>query len=178
MVKAVNVPLLPRRDVTLGVLPYYHIYGTRRHRHVFCMFTNASQGVVVQVFYPLFCGIPVVILPKFDSDQFCRFIERYKVTVGYIVPPILLALVHHPGMTDFLSVSCLSFITPTATNKYDLRSLKFLTSGAAPLSAGVVDLAVKKLRSVGATVAINQGLTHARSFLATNLTHSPRLRSD
>ena len=39
MVKAVNVPLLPRRDVTLGVLPYYHIYGTRHHRHVFCMFT-------------------------------------------------------------------------------------------------------------------------------------------
>lgn len=123
MVKAVNVALLPGRDVTLGVLPYYHIY-----------------GVVVQVFYPLFCGIPVVILPKFEPDQFCRFIERYKVTVGYIVPPILLALVHHP-----------------ATDKYDLRSLKFLTSGAAPLSAGVVDLAVKKLRSVGATVAINQG---------------------
>jgi len=144
MVKAVNVALLPGRDVTLGVLPYYHIY-----------------GVVVQVFYPLFCSIPVVILPKFEPDQFCRFIERYKVTVGYIVPPILLALVHHP-----------------ATDKYDLRSLKFLTSGAAPLSAGVVDLAVKKLRSVGATVAINQGLTHARSFVATNLTHSPRLRPD
>lgn len=48
----------------------------------------------------------------------------------------------------------------TAANKYDLRSLKLLTSGAAPLSAGVVDLAVKKLRSVGAAVAINQGLTH------------------
>jgi 4-coumarate--CoA ligase len=132
----------------------------------------------VQVFYPLFCGIPVVILPKFDPDQFCRFIERYKVTVGYIVPPILLALVHHPGKTELLSASRLSLITRTATNKYDLRSLKFLTSGAAPLSAGVVDLAVKKLRSVGATVAINQGLTHARYFVATNLTHSPRLRPD
>ena len=46
-------------------------------------------------------------------------------------------------------------------NKYDLRSLRLLTSGAAPLSAGVVDQAVKKLRSVGATVAINQGLTHS-----------------
>jgi len=117
------------------------------------------KGVVVQVFYPLFCGIPVVILPKFDPDQFCRFIERYKVTVGYVVPPILLSLVHHPGKTELLSASHLSLITRTATNKYDLRSLKFLTSGAAPLSAGVVDLAVKKLRSVGATVAINQGLT-------------------
>jgi len=136
------------------------------------------KGVVVQVFYPLFCGISVVILPKFDPDEFCRFIERYKVTVGYIVPPILLALVHHPGKTELFSASRLSLITCTATNKYDLRSLKFLTSGAAPLSAGVVDLAVKKLRSVGANVAINQGLTHARSSAAANLTHLPRLRPD
>ena len=29
MAKAVHPPLLPRRDVALGVLPYYHIYGTR-----------------------------------------------------------------------------------------------------------------------------------------------------
>ncbi|KAH9988027.1 AMP binding protein [Russula vinacea] len=123
MTKAIHAPLLPRRDVALGVLPYYHIY-----------------GVVMLVLYPLFCGFPVVILPKFDPDQFCRAIECYKVTAGYVVPPILLALAHHP-----------------AANKYDLRSLKLLTSGAAPLSAGVVDLAVKKLRSVGAAVAINQG---------------------
>ena len=58
----------------------------------------------------------------------------------------------------------LGLITRTAAHKYDLRSLKLLTSGAAPLNAGVVDLAVKKLRSVGATVAINQGLSHPRSL--------------
>ncbi len=42
MIKATHVPLLPHRDVALGVLPYYHIYGTRCHRHVFCMFANTS----------------------------------------------------------------------------------------------------------------------------------------
>jgi acyl-CoA synthetase (AMP-forming)/AMP-acid ligase II len=40
MVKAIHTPLLPRRDVGLGVLPYFHIYGTRHHRHVTCMFAN------------------------------------------------------------------------------------------------------------------------------------------
>ncbi len=50
----------------------------------------------------------MVIQPKFDPDQFCRFIERYKVTVSYVVPPILLALVHHPGETELLSTSHLS----------------------------------------------------------------------
>jgi len=102
--------------------------------------------------YPLFCGFPVAILPKFDPDLFCQAIERYRVTAGFIVPPILLVLVHHP-----------------ATNKYDLRSLKLLTSGAAPLSAGVVDLVVKKLKSVGATVAVNQGYGLTETSPATHL---------
>ncbi|KAI9456754.1 AMP binding protein [Russula earlei] len=125
--KAIQAPLLPRRDVVLGVLPYFHIY-----------------GAVLLILYPLFCGFPVVIMPKFDPEQFCQAIERYRVTAVFVVPPIILLLVHHP-----------------ATNKYNLHSLKLLTSGAAPLGAGVVDLAVKKFKSVGATVVINQayGLT-------------------
>ncbi|KAH9956171.1 AMP binding protein [Russula dissimulans] len=137
MFRAAQSPLLPRRDVLLGVLPYYHIF-----------------GVVMLLFYPLFCGFPVAIMPKFDPEQFCQAIERYRVTAGYVVPPILLLLAHHP-----------------ATNKYDLRSLNSLISGAAPLSAEVVNLVVKKLRSVGATVAVTQGfgltetspVTHALS---------------
>jgi 4-coumarate--CoA ligase len=43
MTKAIHAPLLPRRDVALGVLPYYHIYGTRHHCHVTCMFANTPQ---------------------------------------------------------------------------------------------------------------------------------------
>lgn len=43
MVNAVNVPLLPRRDVTLGVLPYYHIYGMGRYHHIFCVFTETRR---------------------------------------------------------------------------------------------------------------------------------------
>jgi len=116
------------------------------------------EGLVMLLLYPLFCGFPVAILPKFDPDLFCQAIERYRVTAGFIVPPILLVLVHHPGKASILCTPHLELITCTATNKYDLHSLKLLTSGAAPLSAGVVDLVVKKLKSVGATVAINQGL--------------------
>ncbi|KAH9996648.1 AMP binding protein [Russula compacta] len=123
MFKAVLSSLPSRQDVGLGVLPCYHIY-----------------GMVTLMLYPIFSGFPVVILPKFNPEQFFQVIERYKVTIGFVVPPILLVLLHHP-----------------ATNKYDLRSLKLLVSGAASLSAGVVDLAVKKLNSLGATVAITQG---------------------
>ncbi|KAN0131894.1 expressed putative fatty acid biosynthesis enzyme [Lactarius tabidus] len=123
MVAAVQMRLIPRRDVMIGVLPYFHIY-----------------GVVKLLFYPFFCGFPVVVLPRFDPEQFCQSIERYRVTVAFVVPPIILGLVHH-----------------TATSKYNLRSLKLMVSGAAPLSAGVVDLARKKFSTVGATLDITQG---------------------
>jgi acyl-CoA synthetase (AMP-forming)/AMP-acid ligase II len=135
MVTAVQIPLIPRRDVMVGVLPYFHIY-----------------GAVKLIFYPFYCGFPVVVLPKFDPEQFCRSIERYKVTVAFVVPPIILVLVHHP-----------------ATSKYDLRTLKLMASGAAPLSAGVVDLARKKFSSVGANVDITQGYGLTETSPATHL---------
>ena len=55
-------------------------------------------GVVQLLFWPLFLGISTIILPKFNPEDFCAAIERYKVTTAFIVPPIVLALVHHPGM--------------------------------------------------------------------------------
>jgi acyl-CoA synthetase (AMP-forming)/AMP-acid ligase II len=60
MVRAVHPPLLPHRDVALGVLPYYHIYGTRHHGHITCMFANTpSRRRDARVISPLLrlpCG--------------------------------------------------------------------------------------------------------------------------
>ena len=47
--------------------------------------------------FALMVGAPVVIMPQFDPEAFCQNIERYKVTVSLIVPPVCLAIVHHPG---------------------------------------------------------------------------------
>ncbi|KAI0052986.1 AMP binding protein [Auriscalpium vulgare] len=121
--KPAQAHLKPGQDVMIGVLPYYHIY-----------------GVVKLLLFPLYMGFPVVIMPKFDPDRFCYNIERYKVTAAYIVPPIILALIHHPAVT-----------------KYDMRTLSTISSGAAPLGAEIVDAAVKRLNSVGANITIGQG---------------------
>lgn len=97
MVTGVQIRLIPRRDVMLGVLPFFHIYGMS---HTFASpirRLTCHSGAVKLIFYPFYCGFPVVILPKFDPEQFCRSIERYKVTVAFVVPPIILVLVHHPG---------------------------------------------------------------------------------
>jgi 4-coumarate--CoA ligase len=42
-------------------------------------------------------GTPVVIMPQFEPEAFCRNIEKYKVTTVLIVPPVCLAILHHPG---------------------------------------------------------------------------------
>ena len=47
--------------------------------------------------FAIMLGTPVVIMSRFEPEAFCRNIEKYKVTVGFIVPPVCLALLHHPG---------------------------------------------------------------------------------
>ncbi|THH12726.1 hypothetical protein EW146_g7421 [Bondarzewia mesenterica] len=115
--------LVPGKDILLSVLPYYHIYGMTK-----------------VLLYPLFIGVPVVIMPKFDPTEFCRNIATYRITASLVVPPILLALVQHP-----------------ATTRFNITSLNFLSCGAAPLGASLLSAAINRLKSVGATVDIAQG---------------------
>lgn len=54
-------------------------------------------------------GSPVVIMPHFEPEAFCRNIEKYKVTVSFTVPPICLTIVHHPGTIWKLKVNNVGF---------------------------------------------------------------------
>ncbi|KAH7926973.1 AMP binding protein [Leucogyrophana mollusca] len=130
ILKPVFPPLIPasaspshRSDVFFGVLPYYHIY-----------------GAIKLLQFPLALGVPTVIMSKFDPGRFCSAVERYRATVAFVVPPILVV-----------------FARDEAITKYDISSLKYLMSGAAPLGAELVATVTKRLASVGANVAISQG---------------------
>lgn len=61
-------------------------------------------------------GTPVLIMPKFELKQLCQLVERYRVTIFMLVPPIALQLARDPIAT-----------------KHDLSSLRLVISGAAPL---------------------------------------------
>src|SRR2546423_1482345 len=65
--------------IFIGVLPFYHIYGTCKLIHL-----------------TLLKGASVVIMQKFDLSAFCKIIQDYKVNVIPIVPPIILSLVNNP----------------------------------------------------------------------------------
>ena len=86
-------------DTIIATLPYYHIYGICLSSHIFAPIglNRMHLGVVQLLFWELYLGISTIILPRFNPEDFCAAIERYKITTAFIVPPIVLALVHHPG---------------------------------------------------------------------------------
>ncbi|KAI0821334.1 acetyl-CoA synthetase-like protein [Irpex lacteus] len=109
--------------VMLGVLPLYHIFGAAK---------------LLQ--FPYVRGIPVVIMQKFDVVEVCKTIEKYAVSQFLVVPPMCLALWHHPAVAN-----------------YNLKSLRFLMSGAAPLGAPLVNGLTNRLKSLGVNMFLGQG---------------------
>ncbi|MEJ1200689.1 MULTISPECIES: 4-coumarate--CoA ligase family protein [unclassified Streptomyces] len=106
-------PLMPAApgDRVLAVLPFFHIYGLTA-------LMNA----------PLRLGATVVVLPRFDLEQFLAAIQNHRITGLYVAPPIVLALAKHPLVAD-----------------YDLSSLKYIVSAAAPLDAKLAAACSRRL---------------------------------
>ncbi|TLQ45265.1 4-coumarate--CoA ligase family protein [Streptomyces marianii] len=106
-------PVIPVKpgDRVLAVLPFFHIYGLTA-------LMNA----------PLRNGATVVVLPRFDLDQFLAAIEKHRINALYVAPPIVLALAKHPAVAG-----------------YDLSSLEYVVSAAAPLDAGLARACSERL---------------------------------
>ncbi|KAM3077593.1 hypothetical protein ACMFMG_006929 [Clarireedia jacksonii] len=105
-------------DKVMAVLPFFHIYGLTCILHL-----------------TVWKGIECIVMAKFDLEKFCYFIQKYSITFGYVVPPIILQLGKHPIVA-----------------KYDLSSLRMLNSGAAPLTKELVDTVYSRIK-----VPIKQG---------------------
>ncbi|MFB9517861.1 4-coumarate--CoA ligase family protein [Streptomyces purpureus] len=107
-------PAIPMRpgDRILAVLPFFHIYGLTA-------LMNA----------PLKHGATVVVLPRFDLDQFLGAIEKHHINGLYVAPPIVLALAKHPAVA-----------------RYDLSSLEYVVSAAAPLDAALAQACSDRLK--------------------------------
>src|SRR4029079_575606 len=102
----------------------------------------------------LVAGATQIILPRFDPEAALGIIQEHRVTDLYVVPPVLLAFVHHPRLGEF-----------------DLSALRFLMSGAAPLPAEVGRQAAEKLRCI---VMQGYGMTEASPITNVNPLDAPR----
>lgn len=111
-VSLVMEPLQAGRDRVLGILPFSHIY-----------------GLTMLIHYPLMVGVPIIVLPRFDEIKVLEVIQKYKITFGYVVPPVLIVLLNSANVV-----------------KYDISSLRGVMSGAAPLSADLAHAVQDKLK--------------------------------
>ncbi|KAJ4202395.1 hypothetical protein NW759_015381 [Fusarium solani] len=96
--------------VSLGLLPFSHIY-----------------GLVVVAHCGLFSGDEVIVLPSFELQSFLSAIERFKIEVMSVVPPILIQLLNK--LDDCA--------------KYDLSSIRIVYTGAAPLASETAEDVLK-----------------------------------
>ncbi|MER5546806.1 4-coumarate--CoA ligase family protein [Streptomyces sp. NPDC002589] len=85
-------------------------------------------GLTALMNAPLRKGATVVVLPRFDLETFLAAIENHRITGLYVAPPIVLALAKHPAVT-----------------RYDLSSLKYVLSAAAPLDARLARACAERL---------------------------------
>ncbi|MFJ4485214.1 4-coumarate--CoA ligase family protein [Streptomyces longwoodensis] len=85
-------------------------------------------GLTALMNAPLRKGATVVVLPRFELEAFLAAIQTHRITGLYVAPPIVLALAKHPAVAQ-----------------YDLSSLRYVISAAAPLDADLAAACAKRL---------------------------------
>jgi acyl-CoA synthetase (AMP-forming)/AMP-acid ligase II len=88
--------------MTSGLLPFSHIY-----------------GLVVLIHVGPYRGDGVIVMPKYDFTGMLQAIERYKIAMLYLVPPMIIHMTNQKA----------------ACAKFDLSSVRAAFSGAAPLGS-------------------------------------------
>ncbi|GMQ09384.1 hypothetical protein CsSME_00052779 [Camellia sinensis var. sinensis] len=117
-------------DVMMCVLPLFHIYSL-----------NSVLLCGLRV------GAAILIMQKFEIGSFLELIQRYKVTIGPFVPPIVLAIAKSEVVDD-----------------YDLSTIRTVMSGAAPLGKELEDAVRAKFPH--AKLGQGYGMTEAGPVLA------------
>ncbi|ODO00213.1 hypothetical protein I350_06839 [Cryptococcus amylolentus CBS 6273] len=84
-------------------------------------------GLTMNIHHALTADTTVIVLPRFDEIP-------YKITFGIVVPPIILVLLHSANVP-----------------KYDISTIRGLQSGAAPLSADLIQAFQTKFPWIGVT---------------------------
>jgi len=126
-------------DRVFAALPFFHIY-----------------GMVVIMMLGLANGATIVSMPRFDFDEFLAAVQKYKLTVLPLVPPIVLGMVKSPALAQF-----------------DLSSVRLVFSGAAPLGA---DQARELSEKLSCPVTQGYGMTEASPVTHLSPTRGPTLK--
>lgn len=107
-----SVNLATEGQVLVCMLPCFHSYS----------FTVLLMGLIA--------GSKVVVFPQFEEKAFLETVQKYRIEVLTLVPPLMVFLAKHP-----------------IVDKYDLSCVKIIWCGAAPLSREVEEAVKKRLNN-------------------------------
>jgi acyl-CoA synthetase (AMP-forming)/AMP-acid ligase II len=88
--------------------------------HAFGVFINLAAGPMA--------GATSIMISRFEFEPFLQLIQHYRMTRLFTPPPLIVQLAKNPVVEN-----------------YDLSSLEFILSGAAPLGADIQELAQNRV---------------------------------
>ncbi|MFN8606957.1 MAG: AMP-binding protein [Vulcanimicrobiota bacterium] len=130
------VAMLLQVEAVLGNRPGDAVLAVLPFFHIF--------GMQVLMNHVIARGLTSIILPRFEMERALALIQEHRISHFFLVPPIVVGLARHP-----------------AVDHYDLSSLRYIMSGAAPLDAGIQAAASERLG-----VAVLQGYGMTETSLA------------
>ena len=102
------------KERLVAILPFFHVF-----------------GMTVTMNWALFTGATIILVPKFQVDEFLKLLHKSKPTIFPGVPTIFVAIVNHLKIAD-----------------YDLSSIRFCITGSAPMPVEVLTQFEKMTGSV------------------------------
>lgn len=112
------------RDVVLGLLPQSHIF-----------------SLIIICHASTYRGDSVIVLSKFILDSYLKTIEKYRINILYLVPPIIISMINNFK----------------AMHRFDLTCVKRVWVGAAPLAPEATSALLSQYPSW--TVTLGYGMT-------------------
>jgi long-chain acyl-CoA synthetase len=119
------------------VLPFFHVFGM----------TTAMN-------WPIYLAATMTLLPRFETKDFLKTINKSRPTIALLVPTIFTALINYPEIS-----------------KYNLSSINYVVSGSAPLPVEIMNRFGKL---TGSVILEGYGLTEASPVTHVNPVKSKR----
>ncbi|RYP82186.1 hypothetical protein DL769_001736 [Monosporascus sp. CRB-8-3] len=110
-------------------------------------------GLVVVANAGIYRGDGVIILPRFELQTLLECIQKFKINFMHLVPPIIIQLLRNPELCA----------------KYDLSSVRFIFTGAAPLGAETHEDVLKAFP--GWNIGQGYGMTETSTVVTSTSEH-------
>ncbi|TPX32112.1 hypothetical protein SmJEL517_g04697 [Synchytrium microbalum] len=132
--------IIPGIDKWPAILPMFHIF-----------------GLTVVTMWSAFSGVALVVQNRFSLGAFCESVQKHKLTMCHVVPPIVIALAKAPVVSN-----------------YDFSSVRVWFSGAAPLAT---EVQMEAQARVGGIFKQGYGMTECSPVTHLNPNHKVKFGS-